>query len=58
MTIFDDLEDPYQMNNIDYKTHPELFATLREMLKGKLEEADDIWYRDGILDKLNFQDIR
>ena len=58
VTIFDDLEDPYQMNNIDYKTHPELFATLREMLKGKLEEADDIWYRDGILDKLNFQDIR
>ena len=58
VTIFDDLEDPYQMNNIDYKTHTELFATLREMLKGKLEEADDIWYRDRILDKLNFQDIR
>jgi hypothetical protein len=52
--IFDDLEDPYQMSCIDYLQHPELFKSLLEMLSEKLEESDDIWHRENILDKLNF----
>jgi hypothetical protein len=58
VTIFDDLEDPYQMTNIDYKHHPELFKTLLEMLSDKLKESDDIWYREDILNKLNLYNTK
>lgn len=51
--IFDDLKDPYQMTNIDYTSEPELFKSLLGMLEDKLKESDDIWYREGILNKLN-----
>ena len=58
VTIFDDLEDPYQMTNIDYKHHPELFNTLLEMFSDKLKESDDIWYREDILNKLNLYNTK
>ena len=58
VTIFDDLEDPYQMTNIDYKQNPELFKTLLEMLSDKLKESDDIWYREDILNKLNLYNTK
>ena len=51
--IFDDLKDPYQMTNIDYTSELELFKSLLGMLEDKLKESDDIWYREGILNKLN-----
>ena len=51
--IFDDWNDPYQMRNIPYQENQELFAGLCDVLREKLEEADDIWYREGILDKLS-----
>jgi len=54
VTIYDDFKDPYQMNIIDYKSEPELFRELLGKLSCKLEEADDIWHRDGIIDKLQF----
>ena len=47
--IFDNREDPYQMHNISWKDNPDLFASLCDALQDKLEEADDIWYREGIL---------
>lgn len=51
--IFDDQNDPYQLHNIDYRTCPELLAHLCGILKEKLAEADDIWHREGTLEKLN-----
>lgn len=54
ITIFDDMNDPYQLKNIDYKAEPELFAELLATLKEKLEEADDIWHRENRLENLKF----
>lgn len=54
ITIFDDLNDPYQMEVIDYRKEPELFRELLAILQSKLEEADDVWHREGILDTLNY----
>ena len=53
ITIFDDINDPYQMHPVDHHAHPELFQTLLGMLAVKLEESDDIWHRQGILNTLN-----
>ena len=50
--IFDDWNDPYQMHNIPYGENQELFASLCGTLGKKLEEADDIWHREGILKHL------
>lgn len=50
--IFDDWNDPYQMSNIPYRENRELFASLCSKLQEKLEEADDIWYREGILEHI------
>ena len=50
--IFDDWNDPYQMQNIPYQKNQELFAELCDALRGKLEEANDIWYREGIMEHL------
>ena len=55
ITIFDDCNDPYQLNNLDYRKHPEIFASLLEMLKSKLQEADDVWHREQILENLNYK---
>ena len=54
VTIFDDINDPYQLVNIDYRQNLELFKTLLDMLSTKLKESDDIWHREGILEKLQF----
>ena len=54
ITIFDDYDDPYQMTNLDYRKHPELFTMLLDMLKSKLQEADDVWYKEQILENLNY----
>lgn len=52
--IFDDINDPYQMNPLDYKKEPETFAMLLNKLDAKLEEANDIWHRENRLDNLKF----
>ena len=51
--IFDDWNDPYQMENIPYRDNPELFATLCGKLEEKLEEANDVWHREGIMERLD-----
>jgi hypothetical protein len=50
--IYDDLKDPYQLENIDYKKEQELFKELCSQLAAKLEEANDVWHKEGILAKL------
>ena len=50
--IFDDLKDPYQMRNLDWRSNPGLFRDLCAVLAAKLEEADDIWHREGRLESL------
>ena len=50
--IFDDKADPYQMHPIDWRTNPQLFATLTDILRDKLREANDVWYRENILDNI------
>lgn len=50
--IFDDLKDPYQMRNLDWRSNPGLFRDLCAVLAAKLEEADDIWHREGRLEAL------
>ena len=47
--LFNDLEDPYQMNNLDINENKELFDSLCVILSSKLEEANDIWFREKIL---------
>lgn len=54
VTIFDDRNDPYQLNALDYTKNPEIFATLLEELKAKLKEYNDVWYKEGILETLKF----
>ncbi len=54
--IFDDWNDPYQMNCISHTDEPELFISLCNVLDRKLEEANDIWYREDILKHLTSGD--
>ena len=50
--LFDDLDDPYQMNNIDWNTRPQLKRQLLIQLGQLLKKHDDPWYKDGILKDL------
>ena len=50
--LFDDVNDPYQMSCIPYEENRALFDRLCGILRGKLEESNDIWYREGILDRI------
>jgi hypothetical protein len=51
ISIFDDLKDPYQMDNI-YGQDPHLLEGLCRILSEKLKESNDIWFREGILEKI------
>ena len=53
--IFDNLNDPYQLENIPYKDNPELFRSLCGALREKLAESDDIWHREKVMERL-FED--
>ena len=52
--IYDDIADPYQLSPISYLSHPELFNDLLGKLQAKLEEANDVWHREGMIEKLKF----
>lgn len=52
VSIYDDIEDPYQLHCIDYREHPDLFRDLLDELRLRLRESDDVWQRESILDKL------
>ena len=47
--LYDDVQDPYQMQPLDPKACPELFASLCGELAVLLRENDDVWYRERVL---------
>lgn len=51
VSIYDDIADPYQMQNIDYKNNTDLFNELVSTLKESLKESNDTWYRENIIEK-------
>lgn len=50
--LFDDLKDPYQLNNLPWEEHKELVAELCKKMVPLLKEADDPWYNERILSDL------
>lgn len=50
--IYDDLEDPYQLHNLDYREHRVLFDNLCALLSQKLSQSADVWDRENILNKI------
>lgn len=52
VSIYDDIEDPYQLYPIDRTECPELFAELLSELSDRLRESNDVWYRERILENL------
>lgn len=50
--LFDDKNDPYQLNNLDINRHPEIFRELCKQIVPLLKEADDPWFRERILPEL------
>lgn len=53
--IYDDMNDPYQLVNIAPEQNAELYNTLADLLEEKLKEANDVWYREGIVGKVRDQ---
>lgn len=47
--LYDDVQDPYQLRNLDPADCPELFAALCRELATLLRENDDVWYRRRML---------
>ena len=47
--LYDDIADPYQLHNITIEEDRGLHYRLTEILDKKLQEANDIWYRDSVL---------
>lgn len=47
--LYDDVRDPYQLQPLDPKACPELFASLCGELAVLLRENDDVWYRERVL---------
>lgn len=50
--LFDDKNDPYQLNNLDVKEHAKIFKELCKQMATLLKEADDPWFRERILSEL------
>lgn len=50
--LFDDLIDPYQLNNLPLDEHPEIVADLCARMVPLLREASDPWYTRRILPDL------
>ncbi len=47
--FFDDQKDPYQMNNLDIKTHQKELKSLLAQMEELLKKADDPWYRENTI---------
>ncbi len=50
--LFDDLADPYQLNNLPLEENREIVADLCAKMVPLLREADDPWYTRRILPEL------
>jgi len=47
--MFDDLKDPYQMNNLPVEKNKKLFQSLCKLMPELLKKANDPWYKERIL---------
>ena len=47
--LFDDENDPYQLNNLPLEEHPEVVKELCAEMGKVLKEIEDPWYLEGIL---------
>ncbi|MDR1584703.1 MAG: sulfatase [Prevotellaceae bacterium] len=50
--FFDDVKDPYQLNNLPIEENREIFRKLCKEMGLLLKQADDPWYRESILNEL------
>ena len=50
--LLDDVNDPYQMVNLDPKEHETLYKDMLRELAIQLRDCDDIWYRERVLENL------
>lgn len=50
--MYDDKTDPYQLQNLLPEQNKELFDTLRMQLGALLRQANDVWFRERILDSV------
>ena len=50
--LFDDQEDPYQMNNLPLEENPQIVRPLYEEMARTLKEIQDPWYEQRILPDL------
>lgn len=48
--LFDDENDPYQLNNLPLKENKKLVKELCKEMMRQLKEIDDPWYREGVLE--------
>ena len=47
--LFDDVKDPYQLQNLSPEEHPGIVKELYQELAKQLKEIDDPWYQQKIL---------
>ena len=47
--LFDDLKDPYQIQNLPIEKHKKLFTSLCKQMPALLKKANDPWYKEKIL---------
>lgn len=47
--LYDDLKDPYQLNNLSFEDHSELVKEILQEMGQKLKEIDDPWYKEQVL---------
>lgn len=52
--FFDDINDPYQMNNLSVKDNFSDFQRLLELMEELLEKAGDPWYHERVLQNMSF----
>lgn len=50
--LFDDIKDPYQMNNLSIDKHKDLFISLCKQMPALLKQANDPWYKEKILNDI------
>lgn len=47
--LFDDIKDPYQMQNLSVEKNKKLFQSLCSLMPELLKDANDPWYKERIL---------
>ena len=52
INLFNDLEDPYQMQNLPWQENKGIVSDLCKQMIPLLKEADDPWYKEQILKEL------